>query len=137
MFENVVVGASDSEGGTRAMRRAVEVARVSGGTLHVVAAYRRKRRGRPGLSDGSGDLDTGSNPAEVLFSGFRLMAARESVPVELHPMVSDPVEAITRVAAEEEADLIVVGSGGVDGTRRLSSVPKGVMDAAECAVLVV
>ena len=52
-------------------------------------------------------------------------------------MRSDPVEAITRVAAEEAADLIVVGSQADHGSRRLSSVPQAVMDRVECAVLVV
>ena len=32
VFENVVVGATDSAGATRAVRRAIEVARASGGT---------------------------------------------------------------------------------------------------------
>ena len=49
----------------------------------------------------------------------------------------EPVEAITRVAAEEAADLIVVGSQADHGSRRLSSVPQAVMDRVERAVLVV
>jgi nucleotide-binding universal stress UspA family protein len=137
MFENVVVGATDSLGSARAMRRAVEVARVSGGTLHVVTAFRHKRRRRPPVSLGTGNLPSWSDSAEAYLDEFRMMAARESVRVEMHPVASDPVEAITRVAAEEDADLIVVGSNGGGGARHLSSVPKGVMDTAECAVLVV
>ncbi len=50
---------------------------------------------------------------------------------------ADPVEAITRVATQEGADLIVVGSQEADGSRHLSSVPQWVMDRVECAVLVV
>jgi nucleotide-binding universal stress UspA family protein len=136
MFENVVVGATDSRGSARAMRRAFEVARVSGGTLHVVTAFRHKRRRRPPVSLGAGRLPSSSDLAEAFLDSFRTMAARESVRVEMHPVASDPVEAITRVAAEEDADLIVVGSNGA-GARHLSSVPKGVMDTAGCAVLVV
>ena len=52
-------------------------------------------------------------------------------------MRADPVEAITRVAVEEGADLIVLGAQADRGSRRLSSVPQGVMDSVECAVLVV
>jgi nucleotide-binding universal stress UspA family protein len=137
MFENVVVGATDSRGSARAMRRAVEVARVSGGTLHVVTAYRHKRGRRPPVSLGTGNLPSWSDSAGAYLDEFRMMAARESLRVEMHPVASDPVEAITRVAAEEDADLIVVGSNGGGGARHLSSVPKGVMDTAECAVLVV
>jgi nucleotide-binding universal stress UspA family protein len=137
MFENVVVGATDSRGSARAMRRAVEVARVSGGTLHVVTAFRHKRLRRPPVSLETGRLPSWSDSAEAFLDEFRMMAARESVRYEMHPLAADPVEAITRVAAEEDADLIVVGSNGGGDARHLSRVPKGVMDTAECAVLVV
>ena len=90
MFDNVVVGAADTAAGARALRRGAELAGASGGTVHIVAAFR-----------------------------------------------GEPVEAITRVAAEEAADLIVVGSQADHGSRRLSSVPQAVMDRVECAVLVV
>jgi nucleotide-binding universal stress UspA family protein len=136
VFENVVVGATDSRGSARAMRRAVEVARVSGGTLHVVTAIRHKRRRRTQVWVGTGPPPSWSDSAEAFLDEFCMIAARESVPVEMHPVASDPVEAITRVATEEDADLIVVGSNGA-GARHLSSVPKGVMDTAECAVLIV
>lgn len=118
MFENVVVGAADSEGGTRAVRRAVEVARSSGGTVHIVTAFRRE-------------------PVEELLARLRHLASGTPVRVRTHPVRSDPVEAITRVAAEQEADLVVVGARGDEHSRRLSSVPQGVMDKVECAVLVV
>ena len=119
------------------MRRAVEVARVSGGTLHVVTAFRHKRLRRPPMSLETGHLPSWSDAAEAFLGEFRMMATRESVRFEMHPVASDPVEAITRVAAEEDADLIVVGSNGAGGARHLARVPKGVMDTAECAVLVV
>ncbi len=54
-----------------------------------------------------------------------------------HPVLDDPARAITRVASEEGADLVVVGSGSDHGARALSAVPKAVMDHAACAVLVV
>lgn len=118
MFENVVVGAPDSERGARVVRRAVELARTSGGTVHVVTAYRQE-------------------PVDELMDGFRRLADRTPVRVETHPVRSDPVEAITRVAAEQEADLVVVGAHTGERSRRLSSVPQGVMDRVQCAVLVV
>jgi nucleotide-binding universal stress UspA family protein len=135
MFENVVVGATGSDNSTRAVRRAIEVARASGGTLHIVTALRKRTR----RTDSSGHRRGGkqADPVALLLAEFRLMASRESVTVETHPVVSDPAEAITRVAAEEEADLIVVGSKSARGTRQLSDVPKAVMDTADCAILVV
>jgi len=69
---------------------------------------------------------------------LRQMAELEFVRVETHPVAADPADAITRVATEEDADLIVVGSKSSDhGTRHLPSVPEAVMDKAACAALVV
>jgi nucleotide-binding universal stress UspA family protein len=118
MFDNVVVGAADFESGARAVRRGAELAGASGGTVHIVTAFRGK-------------------PVEALLAEFRLLASETPVRVQTHPVQSDPIEAITRVATEEGADLIVVGSRGNHGSRRLSGVPQGVMDRVECAVLVV
>jgi nucleotide-binding universal stress UspA family protein len=118
MFDNVVVGAADFESGARAVRKGAELAGASGGTVHIVTAFRGK-------------------PVEALLAEFRLLASETPVRVQTHPVQSDPIEAITRVAAEEDADLIVVGSRGNHRSRRLSSVPQGVMDRVECAVLVV
>ena len=80
VFEHVVVGATDSESGTRAVRRALELVRASGGTLHVVAALapkegpaparprgvplhrRRRRAGRLGAEPGPGPRGRGAGP---------------------------------------------------------------------------
>jgi nucleotide-binding universal stress UspA family protein len=86
--------------------------------VHIVAAFRKK-------------------PADELLAQMRSLASESSARVRSHPLQSDPVEAITRVATEEGADLIVVGSREPVGSRRLSGVSRGVMDRAECAVLVV
>ena len=86
--------------------------------MHIVAAFRKK-------------------PADELLAQLRSLASESSARVRSHPLQSDPVEAIARVATEEGADLIVVGSRELGGSRRLSDVSRGVMARAECAVLVV
>ena len=78
MFERVVVGATDSEGATRAVRHAIEVTRVSGGTLHVVMAVRRKRH--VAVAEDRRADDVGLDADEALLRRFEEMAARESVP---------------------------------------------------------
>jgi nucleotide-binding universal stress UspA family protein len=118
VFDSVVVGASASGAGARAVCRAAELAGASGGTVHIVTAF-------------------GDEPVDALLAEFRTLASERASRVRTHPVRSDPVEAITRVAAEEGADLIVMGSQEDGGSRRLSSVPQGVMDRVECAVLVV
>ena len=140
MFDNVVVGAADTAGATRALRRAIEVARASGGTLHIVAALgsrpvdqsaaRRDAHGRRGIRSRAGRVDS-------MLGQLRAIATGAEVRVATHPVSAKPAEAITQVALQENADLIVVGTKNDRGTRQLSSVPKAVMDTAACAVLVV
>jgi nucleotide-binding universal stress UspA family protein len=118
VFDNVVVGATDSVPSAQAVRRAAELAGASGGTVHIVTAFSKE-------------------PVESLLAELRSVAAVSAARVRTHPVRSDPVDAITRVAAAEAADLIVVASQQDGGSRRLSKVPQGVMDRVECAVLVV
>jgi nucleotide-binding universal stress UspA family protein len=127
MFENVVVGATDSAGATKAVRGAIEVARGSGGTLHIVAALgdrtaiewdaRKEVRGRRGSRPGAGQVD-------AMLGQLRAMANDAHVQVATHPVSAEPADAITRVALQENADLIVVGTRNERGARQLSSVPK-------------
>jgi nucleotide-binding universal stress UspA family protein len=73
----------------------------------------------------------------MLLNELKLKAREASIPVTTHPVLADPVEAITRVAADVYADLIVLGSKVSHGARHLSYVPNAVMDTATCAVLIV
>ena len=139
MFETVVVGATDSQGATRAFRRALALARTTGGALHVVAAIDGKGEGEsaPWLPEEFRYTDAGASATDWLLAQLAREAADAKVEVITHPVLDDPARAITRVASEEGADLVVVGSGSDHGARALSAVPKAVMDHAACAVLVV
>ena len=57
--------------------------------------------------------------------------------VQIHTESGNPADVIVRVADQVGADLIVVGSKGMSGTRRfLGSVPNSVAHKAGCHVLV-
>jgi nucleotide-binding universal stress UspA family protein len=61
----------------------------------------------------------------------------EDLEVEIHTDTGDPADVIVAVADRVGADLIVVGSKGMRGTRRiLGSVPNRVAHKAGCHVLV-
>jgi nucleotide-binding universal stress UspA family protein len=61
----------------------------------------------------------------------------EGIDVDIHTAVGDPADVIVRRADEIGADLIVVGSKGMRGTRRiLGSVPNRVSHKAGCHVLI-
>jgi nucleotide-binding universal stress UspA family protein len=137
VFEHVVVGATDSEGGTRAVRRALQLVRASGGTLHVVAALKPKEGPAPSVPEEFRYTDAGAGRADWVLSQARARADEVQVRVTTHPVLADPARAIAKVAAEERADLIVVGCGHHGEDRQLSGVDRAVMDGAGCAVLVV
>ncbi len=139
MFDTVVVGATDSEGATRAFRRALAVTRSTGGTLHIVAAIDGKgaAESAPWLPEEFRYTEAGAGATDWLLTMLAKQAAEAHVEVATHPVLDDPATAISRVAAAEGADLVVVGSGSDHGARALSEVPKAVMDRVGCAVLVV
>jgi nucleotide-binding universal stress UspA family protein len=140
MFETVVVGAADSDGAAKAFRRALALTRTTGGTLHIVAAIDGKEGSRPvpWLPEEFRYTAIGSSPTDWLLHNLEKEAVGAGVEVSKHPVLDDPAGAISRVAAEEGADLVVVGSGSRHhGTRSLAHVPKAVMDHVSCAVLVV
>lgn len=137
MFDNVVVGATESEASIQAVRRAIEVTKAAGGTLHIVTAFKAKRPNPPEMPEefrySYGSID----PVDVLLNRLKLTASQASIRVTTNPVLSDPVEAIIRVANQENADLIVVGSKRPNGHWHTSHVPEALVGRAPCAVLVV
>lgn len=103
--------------------------------MHLVMSTRRRRL--VGVVNERRTSATGSDPTQALMEEFHRMAARESVQLRTYPLTSEPADEIAKVASAEGADLIVVGSRAAEGGRRLSAVPRELMDKAECAVLVV
>lgn len=139
VFDSVVVGAADSEGAERAFRRALALTQATGGTLHIVAAIDTKTdtKSVPWLPEEFRYTGFGAGAADWLLMQLQEEAAAADVDVTTHPVLDDPAGAIARVAADEGADLVVVGSGSTHGARCLAHVPKAVMDHVGCAVLVV
>ena len=135
MFENVVVGADSSQTAGEAVRYAIELAKLSGGTLHVVTAYRpgSVTADAPGeYSKSIGSLDLADSLLDDLGSRARIAG----VSVKTHAASGTPAERICEVARSEGADVIVVGNKGVQ-RRVLGSVPTAVARSAPCAVLIV
>jgi nucleotide-binding universal stress UspA family protein len=139
VFDRVVVGVADTEGAERAFRRALALTETTGGTLHVVAALDSKRdtKAVPWLPEELRYTAFGAGATDWLLMKLKKEAADAGVDVATHSVLDDPAGAIARVAADEGADLVVVGSGSAHGARRLAQVPKAVMDHVGCAVLVV
>jgi nucleotide-binding universal stress UspA family protein len=139
-----VVGTDGSETATEAVRQAIELARLSGGKLSIVAAFEPipQTRIREEQAELPGDVSYAVGPREdvnVALEAAHGMAKREGVEAQPYPREGDPADAILDVAEETNADLIVVGNKGMTGAKRflLGSVPNKVSHHAPCGVYIV
>jgi nucleotide-binding universal stress UspA family protein len=144
MFERIVVGTDGSETASEAVNRAIELAKVAGGKLELVAAFEPVRQGRLREEKGEapGDVAYAVNPREdvnMILEGAAGMAKQQGVDATTYPREGDPADAILDVAEETGADLIVVGNKGMTGAKRflLGSVPNKVSHHAPCGVYIV
>ncbi len=137
MFNTVVVGADDSSTARQAVIVAADIAKLTGGTLHIVTAYTPHSVRVQDLPEEFRHTQT-VHPADVLLQELALIAKERGLESQIHPASGRPAEVIIRVAEDEGADLIVVGNKGMAGARRvLGSVPNSVAHGAPCSVLVV
>jgi nucleotide-binding universal stress UspA family protein len=134
VFQTVVVGADQSDTATEAVRQAIELVKLTGGRLHIVSAYRLQQFSTSGGEEreiDSGDL------AESVLADHASRARAAGVEAQVHARSGPAADAICEVAAEVDADLIVVGNKGMVGVRRvLGSVPNSVAHHAPCSVLI-
>jgi nucleotide-binding universal stress UspA family protein len=137
MYTSIVVGIDGSPTAEIALGKAIELARASEAELHVVSAY-----------DAVPAHVTGKAPAAEEFQvqpSFKADAALEralgrakDLKVEQHAPKGSPADGILKVAREANADLIVIGSIGMQGARRvLGSIPNRVTHRSDCDVLLV
>ncbi len=139
-----MVGTDGSETASEAVRQAIELAKLAGAKLSMVAAFEPVSRGRVREEKGEvpGDVAYALGPREdvnVTLESATGLAKQEGIEVEPHPRQGDPADAILDVAEEVGADLIVVGNKGMTGAKRflLGSVPNKVSHHAPCSVCIV
>jgi nucleotide-binding universal stress UspA family protein len=139
VFKNIVVGTDGSETAGAAVALAVELAREQGATLHLVVGVHAATAvavpaGGANVSDPSGGAALRGVAQRML---EEVAGGVKGLETAIHTGVGDPAEVIIRTADEVGADLIVVGSKGLRGTRRiLGSVPNSVAHKAGCHVLI-
>jgi nucleotide-binding universal stress UspA family protein len=136
VFETVVVGADGSDTAADAVRKAIELVKLTGGRLHVVTAYRHEQLSAAGGAEAPGALGS-RDLAESVVADHVSRARAAGIGSEGHARSGDAANAICDVATEVGADLIVVGNKGMSGMRRvLGSVPNSVAHHAPCDVLI-
>ncbi|MFP5319970.1 MAG: universal stress protein [Acidimicrobiia bacterium] len=138
MPERLVVGVDGSAGGERALRFAVDEARIRGARLDAVLAWGLlDQLGAPG--EESFDPHFGEARArEYLAEAVRRAAGDgPEIEIELHVVCDLPARALLERAAG--ADLLIVGTRGLGGFRGLllGSVSQQVAHHSPCPVVIV
>ena len=136
MYQSIVVGTDGSATAERAVAEAIKLAEALDAGLHVVSAYEPLRDVRvEGAKEGTVLPDTN---VQAVVEQAGAAARMRGVRVNTHALAGDPGDALLEVAEQETADLIVVGSRGMHGMKRvLGSVPNKVSHQARCSVLIV
>ncbi len=142
MYKSIVVGTDGSSTADKAVAAAAEMARLTGAKLHVVTGFKSGTSGM-GAASGAALVDGG------LEASLRQEAAHEigqralstwaqGLEAQHHAVAGDAADAVVNTAEAVGADLVIVGSKGMRGARRvLGSVPNSVSHTAPCAVLIV
>jgi nucleotide-binding universal stress UspA family protein len=146
MFKAILVGVDGSPTANEALRRAALLAGSTGAELHVVCAYQNAAltalAPTGGIDFGAGsDSMLGSlkqAAEEILGSAVKELGA-DAVKVQSHAFEGEPSDVLIDSAETLGCDLIVVGSRGMRGGKRLllGSVPNRVAHHAACDVMIV
>jgi nucleotide-binding universal stress UspA family protein len=141
-FKQIVAGTDGSDTAGVALRRAISLATSDGAVLTVVSAYARSAAHVAREDQVPRDVryEVGAREeVNMILAGASSEARRAGVEVKTEAVRGNAAEAILDLAARVDADLIVVGSKGMSGTRRylLGSVPNSVSHHAHCSVMIV
>lgn len=142
MFSHIVVGTDGSDTAAAAVSLATDLAKRSNAVLHLVNAYKVASAG-PGMVQAGPVGVVGEATGAEASKSASIATLDEATKqtgydkVETHSVKDDPADAVVGVAADVGADLIVVGSKGMQGARRvLGSVPNSIAHKAPCHVLI-
>ncbi|MCA7935461.1 universal stress protein [Burkholderia cepacia] len=149
MYKRIFVGLDGSPSARLALNEAIRIAAASGG--EVTCAYVVEHR--PQLVDvdagfaaeRDGDAaatDAATDAATPVLDAAKAVLAQEHVPGTVRALDAygeDVATVLMRTAAETDADLIVMGTSGRHGLRRLllGSVAESLLRAADRPVLLV
>jgi nucleotide-binding universal stress UspA family protein len=141
MYSSIVVGTDGSPTADIALGKGIELAGLTGATLHVVSAYEpTPTRVTGGAPAGEAyEFSTGPDfKADAVLQRALDRLGGSDIEVQQHAPKGSAADALLAIAREQGADLIVIGSVGMQGARRvLGSVPNKVSHQAPCDVLIV
>lgn len=142
MADVIVVGTDGSATAKQAVEEAVRLAKALDATIHVVSAYEPTRGAHvTGAPEGAARVwaPLPDQKVDAILEEAAAGVRIAGVDVTPHAVRDDPADALVKVADTVGATMIVVGSQGMHGARRLAlgNVPNRVSHRARCNVLIV
>lgn len=142
MFETILLASDGSEHALKAAEAAGAIAKEFDARLIMLHVFEIPVV--PTIADGGTmwfplELDAPSDEAQEAVAGHTRSVLPKDLKIEDRQEMGPPASEIVRVAEEEKADVIVLGSRGLGAAGRffLGSVSDRVMHQAHCSVLVV
>jgi nucleotide-binding universal stress UspA family protein len=136
-MKTILVAYDDTAPSKRALDRAAALAEAFGSRVLVISIARLTHSGPRSATH----LTRGEGPAERTEDVHEAQAILEArgIDAEAITMMGDPASAITRLADERSADLVVIGTRGLGPVQRLlgQSVSQAVSRRVNCDVLIV
>ena len=139
----IVVGTDGSETAERAVFKATALARAVGAELIIISAFNNRAPAgvaAAGISIDSGWVVAAQESAETVAREAAERAKAEGVAsVSYQAIAGDPSEALVHATQEQGADLLVVGSKGMQSTARflLGPIANKVSRKVDCDLLIV
>ena len=139
MYERIVVGTDGSQRAQAAVQHAASLAGAFDAQLHLVQGC-----GITVVASPLYGASVGIDPNEIVAACTASLQpiadelAAGGLDVSMHVIATSGRDAVCDVADQVGADLIVVGSRGMTGAKRvLGSVPNSIAHHASCSVLIV
>ena len=139
MFARMVVAFDGSAGAREASRVAVELAGQNDGRLVAVAVEAHLPHYPATVGEVEEELQAEDNAVRRWLTEAVAYAADHGVDLAVRTVAGHPAQAIARVAADQDADLLVIGHSGHSAAwgHFLGGVTEKVSRHAPCSVLIV
>ena len=147
MFSKILVCSDGSDGALIAVKMGAQIAQKCHSALLLIHTYDLTVAAYPPLVAGAWELPVSQNGMDAYAGQARIaleahagkILREAGVKYESLLEHGHPVEAITRLARQREADLIVLGSRGLSNIQSflIGSISEGVLHHAHCPVLIV
>ena len=145
MYKQILVAVDGSRSGRRALEEAVKVAKATGAAVQALYVVRHPARlvdVSTGFAEEQARHSAENDAATAALEEARLVFAQAQVPGSTRAADASGEEiaaVISRIAAEDGADLVVMGTRGLSGMKRilLGSVAESFLRMADRPVMLV